>query len=473
MTKTYHDVLDSAAGLQIPDSIDLFPNVSAQLSQRKTFMQTMRARPALALLIAVLALLLLTGIVYAIGRSLGYIPGVGIVEQDTPIRVLDGKPGVQRDGITLTMKQLVVDSSQTEVMYRTKGISMWSDAVQECAKAPSLLLENGSRLESTGGYRSEMGGENGILGFDANFIFSPLPADTQKVTLLTPCQLPALTLHLVPAPEGFVLPATEIPATFDSSRPSLPAATSFSDAQTPAPPAYPTDFPATPTPVPHGSGLYLEKAVELEKSYLLVGNFTDAGDLPGSTWAAQSVVPYEFHITDRNGKPVSFFYRPDLMPPSGWANVTYWALEVLKPLDAPLTVTLPEMSVFTDDIFRFPVNVGAHPTIGQTWQLNQAVQVGGHSFLVEKITLEERGYTLALRSLTPISREDFFLNMVMEEKSASLLSERFHERDGVLEVNETLVFDDPPSGELTFVLNLFVENSIGPWTLTWSPPGKP
>ncbi len=474
MNKSYREVLDSAAGLHIPDNLNLFPNVSAQLSERKTFMQTMRARPALVILVAVLALLLLTGIAYAIGRSLGYIPGVGMVEQSVPIRVLDRKPSVQRDGITLTMQQLVVDSTQTMVMYRVTGVVFArGTAEQECTEAPSLLLENGARLESTGGYWHRQGYENGFLHFDATYTFTSLPADAREVTLLAPCQLPALTLSIVPAPEGFVLPATEIPAAFDSSRPSLPAATPFSNAETPAPQAYPINFPATPTPVPHGSGLYLEKAVELEKSYLLVGNFTDAGDLPGSAWAAQSVVPYEFHITDRNGKPVSFFYRPDLMPPSGWANVTYWAFEVLKPLDAPLTITLPEISIFTDNTFRFPVNVGAHPAVGQTWQLNQTVQVGGHSFLVEKITLEEHGYTLTLRPLTPLSREDFFLNMTIEEKDASILSERIRERDGILEVNQTLVFAEPPTGGLTFTLKLFVKNLIGPWMLTWSPPSKP
>jgi len=474
MNKIYHDVLDAAARRHIPDDLDLFSRVAARLRERKTLMQTLRARPALALLLALLCLLLLTGIAYAIGRSLGYIPGVGIVEQSTPVRVLDGKPGVRRDRITLTLKQLVADATQTVVIYRIKGVVFARGvAEQECTEAPSLLLENGDRLESTGGYWRGSGYETGFLHFDATFIFPPLPADAGELTLLGPCQLPALTLSLVAAPEGFILPAAEIPATFEASRPSLPAATPFNDAEIPAPRANPNSFPATPTTVPHGSGLYLEKAVELEKSYLLVGNFTDAGDLPGAAWAAQSVVPYEFQITDGSGKPVSFFYRPDLMPPSDWANVTYWALEVLKPVDAPLTITLPEISVYNDDRFHFPLNVGVHPAVGQTWQLNRTVQVGGHSFLVDKIELEERGYTLTLRSLMPISREDFFVHMTIAENDASLLSERFHETEGVLEMNETLVFDEPPTGTLTFVLNLFVENSIGPWTLNWSAPGKP
>ena len=49
-------------------------------SQRRSFMQTLRAKPVLMILFVLLALALLSGAAYAIGRSLGYIPGVGMVE---------------------------------------------------------------------------------------------------------------------------------------------------------------------------------------------------------------------------------------------------------------------------------------------------------------------------------------------------------------------------------------------------------
>lgn len=147
--------------------------------------------------------------------------------------------------------------------------------------------------------------------------------------------------------------------------------------------------------------------------------------------------------------------------------------EMAAALDAPLTITLPEVSVNNTDTFHFSLDVGSHPIVGQAWQLNQTVRVGGHSFLAERVTLEDRGYTLTFRSLTPISREDLFLNVTIEEKDASLLSERIRERDGMLEVTQTLVYDEPPTGALTFTLNLFVMNSIGPWSLTWSPPNSP
>ena len=53
--------------------------IAAQASarQRKTFMQTLRARPVFILLLVLLALALLTGAAYAIGRLSGFIPGFG------------------------------------------------------------------------------------------------------------------------------------------------------------------------------------------------------------------------------------------------------------------------------------------------------------------------------------------------------------------------------------------------------------
>ncbi len=88
-------------------------------TERTSFMQTLRARPVLAMLIALLILLTLSGVAYAIGRSLGYIPGIGIVDQSTPIRVLAEPVSQTRDGITITVSDVVLTSSKTVmVIYR-------------------------------------------------------------------------------------------------------------------------------------------------------------------------------------------------------------------------------------------------------------------------------------------------------------------------------------------------------------------
>jgi len=59
-----------------------------RLNYREAFIQTLQGRPSPAIALTTLALLVLAGVASVIGRSLGYILGVGIVEQNSLIRVL-------------------------------------------------------------------------------------------------------------------------------------------------------------------------------------------------------------------------------------------------------------------------------------------------------------------------------------------------------------------------------------------------
>ena len=116
------DALENIAHRGVPENINFWPGIELQLNTRSSFMQTLRTRPVMAIVIVVLALLLLTGVVYAIGKSLGYIPGVGIVDQSVPLRVLAEPVVVKRDGLTVTVSQVVADSDHTFVAYAIDGI---------------------------------------------------------------------------------------------------------------------------------------------------------------------------------------------------------------------------------------------------------------------------------------------------------------------------------------------------------------
>ena len=99
--KRMKDALENIARRGVPENINLMPSIATQL-KRKSPMTILRTRPVVAMLIALLILLTLSGVAYAIGRSLGYIPGIGIVDQSTPIRTLAEPVSLTRDGITIT-----------------------------------------------------------------------------------------------------------------------------------------------------------------------------------------------------------------------------------------------------------------------------------------------------------------------------------------------------------------------------------
>jgi len=147
------------------------PTASFQRSRiRSSFMHALRTRPILALLAALLALLFLTGIAYAVGRLTGFIPGIGFVDDvqsilETPIVVsrtreatapaaspieagtpmpriasetifegteitsgnLDtaapsGPISQERQGITLTIEQVVSEADRLVIAYQITGL---------------------------------------------------------------------------------------------------------------------------------------------------------------------------------------------------------------------------------------------------------------------------------------------------------------------------------------------------------------
>ncbi len=228
------------------------------------------------------------GRVFAAVRHLfGYLPGVGLVEQGSGIRLLVGPVSVEQGGITVTVDQVVADATHTFVAYRVDGIPAVASGFPICTDPPALQLPDGTTLKFLGGGGGAMGPDQ-PMSFATNYTFPPLPADVWQVVFLSPCHMPGIQLALVLAPSGFVTPAVEIGAAFESSGPQFSTtATPVSEGTVSSVP-YDPSFPSTPTPVPHGSGLYLDRVVELDNAYVLVGNFTDAGDLPGALAVSSS-----------------------------------------------------------------------------------------------------------------------------------------------------------------------------------------
>ncbi|HEY6012015.1 MAG TPA: hypothetical protein VIX18_11135, partial [Nitrospirota bacterium] len=114
--------LENIARRGVPEDINLMPQIAAKL-ERKTFMTTLRTRPLVAALIALLILLVMSGAAYAIGRTLGYIPGVGLVENESGMRVLAEPVSVTREGVTLTVTQALVYPDHIQLIYEVSGIA--------------------------------------------------------------------------------------------------------------------------------------------------------------------------------------------------------------------------------------------------------------------------------------------------------------------------------------------------------------
>lgn len=213
----------------------------------------------------------------------------------------------------------------------------------------------------------------------------------------------------------------------------------------------------------------------MENSYPLIGNFTYAGDLPGPlTISSESELPLE--ILDGNGKPVNFNLRADIQPDVRWGGVSYWAVEISKPVSGPLKIIVDSVNIHKSDITQFQFDTGPDPQIGQEWQLNLPIKLGGHDYVIDRIKMVDAGYrfywhsgfdvpegtsySLSIQGIKPLMSKD---TSGMEDRRG----------DEVKYAQDFFVEGTFPNGILTVDFNMYqIAPLSGPWILYWTPPNK-
>ena len=421
--------LENIAHRGVPENRNLWPEIESRLKTRSSFMQTLRARPVMVITIVVLALLLLTGVVYAIGKSLGYIPGIGVVDQSVPIRVLAEPVTVEQQGISVTVSKVVADSTRTFMSYSVDAIP------GSYCKIPEMYLPDGTNLEQTC-----------CSGPQSEYYYSPIPNGTNNVTVALFCgffdggappESFRLSLNLVPAPAGYATPAVEIAVTADG--------------------------------VENKTGLHLEKVIELADSYILIGKFTDGGDLSGPlSMSTESDTEYLPHIEDANGNPVSFKVREDSRPDPDWDVAYYWAYEIPKPVATPLKITVDRVNIRKHNTAQIQFDTGDHPQVGQEWNLNLPVKLGASDFVVDSVTFLGNGYTFNLSSENLPEGVEPNIDIVDSSLSPYLFDNISPTTISAITITTK---SPPPTGNLT--VNWWLDEFIpqpGPWSLIWTPP---
>ncbi|MEI6291050.1 MAG: hypothetical protein WCP19_11515 [Chloroflexota bacterium] len=158
--KNYKDILDSAANDSLSRNSDLWPKLSVQI-ERNSPMITARTRPMMAILLTLLKLLVLSGAAYAFGRTLGYLPGYGLVDNSTGLRVLAEPAIVTRDGMTVVISSVFVYPDRVELVYEVNGLAPEYDSTKaaDAADNPAAFCggENiGSSPKTEGDARLEL-----------------------------------------------------------------------------------------------------------------------------------------------------------------------------------------------------------------------------------------------------------------------------------------------------------------------------
>lgn len=441
--KRMQTALDRIAQRGIPENTNLWPGIAVRL-ERKSPMSVLRTRPIRALLLVLLMLLLLTGVAYAIGRSLGYIPGIGLVDAGAPIRVLT-EPVVQtRDDITVTVSEAVLTSSRTVIVFTVENIPQ--EKLSRDVAVPGCGMNAGDqvRLISADGTEvRSLGGESGGwgAGYRSTYSFAPLSAEVDAATLVIPClegSLPGtlpeqweIALRFMPAPpELTVIPVTEV----------------------------------TPVQAAPGSGpLVIERTVETDKGYLLVGSFNSNGLPAGAQAMDFSTFPT---MTDANGREVLYDFASqqlDGQTVSPAPGSFPWAFEVLGKQQAwPLTITVSAVAaVYPQEQARFVFDAGASPQEGQAWELDQELRLAGATVRVIKAYRTADGYGFDFASDTFFHGVSLWIGNSMPGPTGMQDPQHF---------SAFVRFEgEIPSGKLDVQVTNPVLSISGTWQTQWQP----
>jgi hypothetical protein len=446
-----------------PETVDLWPRVKRELDATKpqpykpiSRPLTRVALPIIIILVILTSSLILVGpesALAALRELLGYIPGVGLVDEGAGLRVLDEPISLTRDGITVTVEQAVLDSQQTVIIYSADGIppeAFPRDVAEqprgqtftspaECSSAPYLRLPNGTELQVLDG-----GGTGWASGYQERFVYVAIPPEISEAAYFIPClegtspgaapENWELALRFVPAPPDLtIVPVLEITAT--------PEASVASDEAEDA------------------TGLYLEKVIELDDSYILSGTFRQGPDLPGEMVQAFSTLP---EIVDADGQPLPYVIPSDLDMVWDEAGRFPWAYQIPKGFSSPLRITLTAVGVELPTDATFQLDVGAAPLEGQEWYLDHEFDLSGHAIHLVSAVRLAYGYEFTFTSDAAVS--GIILEDVQHEPSGGFGGRTADGFTAGFEYAKPL-----PAGLLTFRITGLVIQQGGPWILRWEP----
>jgi hypothetical protein len=372
--------IQSLLATQKPDD-EFVARLSSQLNQQtftkeKTMKKPLILRPAFLATTGVVLFLITSflyfspGAVYAAVRRLfGYMPGVGIVNENAPLRILKEPVSITRDGVTVSVNRAILTAQGTQIDVDITGVPASAYADQEHASSCPIpgeyvVLPDGTRLDS----------------------YATIPSDIDHATFLMPCIFNTvadaaptdwkLPLEFIPVPpEATILPIIE-QQTVETAGSSSTAGKSEKEPFT----------------------LAIDQFVKDNQAYILIGSFHSQENLDG--WVQ---INGEIQVKDANGKDVNYTIPEDIQIAGDAVKQNPWAIKFdANEVAFPVTIRIPGnfyTQVDPNLSFSIDFDAGEKPQFGQVWDLNQNITLGKYSILLESIRASENGYTFKYKYL--------------------------------------------------------------------------
>jgi len=426
---------------------DLIQRAGAKSRKPRPFLGL---RPAWTVALAILSLMIISTLVigpqrvYAAVRQLfGYIPGVGIVDQSSPIRMLAEPVSVTRDGITVSVNQAVLNATETRLDFGVSGVPLSAypieEAVSGCIEREYLRLPDGTEISPN----------------------APIPVNLDEVTFVLPCIFNTLTgtsptdwelpLHFIaPPPDLTILPVIDV----------IPQAT-----PTGSNPGQNGETPTATTIATTQAAVLVDKIIETEDGYMLLGSVRP--DIPEGSWLQ---VIGAATIRDADGKKVSYSFPNDVQPlddPSLAQGGLGWAMQIKGTgVKFPLTIRFSGAIISQVDpqaSAEITIDVGENPQPEQVWEVNQDVQLAGNTIRLVSVTLRSEGYSFRIdpgSDLTDLSVQ-IEGHQAIGGGGGGPLNQAF---------TKSLVYSELPKGELTILFsNPLSASPTETWQVEWQP----
>lgn len=380
--RTYRQILDEIAQQHSPKDIDLSSNILTKF--RKEKVAIMKSKFAISGLITMAVLLVVfftvPGVASAMERLIGFIPGVGLVENGTSLRVLKETALIDQEGTSISVTQGVVDSQKTTIVFQVKNLPNLpaSSDIQVsdiCYRLPELQLPDGSRLEG-----SSEAGNSWISGYNRRIIFPVLPKDVNTVKLVFSC-----LQQSIKSPDW-----SELEITLDFIQAEAGAQTSLLvDLPTPDP-----ELPQSKSEVSTSVSdlrLVLNQYAKVNENVILFGALES---LSGNN-KIEMIDSDAVHLVDSRGTEIPLIEDPTIANPFDEVPneaSRYWAYRTDGAFSAgQATLTVDSAWIRINENNRFTFNVGVDTQPGQKLVLNQSLIVGGRKILIKGAEVNEGG----------------------------------------------------------------------------------
>ena len=395
-----------------------------------------------------------------IQQLFGYVPGVGLVDTNTQIMLLEAPQNIEREGVLLEVNQGIFSSERSIVQYNffnvpTPDFHPDMQLVQ-CSEGAYLETADGNR------YVEIQRGE-----------FEGLPADTESVTLVFPCIADTL---LGSTPENWRI---------DLKLQSVPVesianlAFDASSVEQETQPAEPTSRPETQTsqtqtvslPVDVESisdGIQVKVVIPEKDDLILAGSYAIPSELNKTSWLIEEAI----ELMDSNGDTIRTRVPEDyqsLVNSLGGDPSKNWALQ-FKPASFQFPLQLEQLLIVTQPLpessLEYEINLPDDLSFEDRITLDQDLQIDGHTFHLLSLGLSPDNNAWLILDKGP-DVFDIRLQVIDPETQNHLEATPSQEANGKLIINFKLPENTGSKLRLYFYEPVVVNKSyslLGTWT---------